>query len=608
MKIRCILIIKLWFLANVLCFAKDITISPQNWWTGMNNQEVIVIAENVPSDIQDITISPAHIQLTKHYKATNGHFHILELSIPADVTPHVANITFRPKRGKAATLPFRIEQRKERAVTSSLSPQDVIYQVIPDRFCNGNEKNDNINNYFEKKDRLNPTGIHGGDLEGLISKIDYVSDLGFTAIELMPVLESNLMLNSYKRLAPTNYYKIDERLGHLRFYKDLLDSCKTHQIKCIQTFVLNQVGNQHPFFKEMIDSTFFYSEAFGFDSDFPNLNVLTDLYSPPKTQDKNRRLVEYSNFPTLNQTNPLVRKLIIQHCLWWVETTGLQYIKIEQAARNHPTLIQELYQNLKQDFPDLNIVLDTHSYSDQNIYWEPITQELGTFIYNYNYAKILANAFSPFQEASKGLQSIYAYTTSHSPAQSQSSIIMLDNHTLNRAFTNADSDISQLNMMLAHLLTSPGIPSIYYGTEWMIKGMQGKGLSNLSKDFPGGWQDDASNGFLAEGMTNEQLNFHETFKKLLTWRKAHASLFNGQFYHFYPESNIYVYSRTDDEDAILVVVNNSSNNDYRIKADAYADILSQYRWCVDIITNDSYKSFNDVNVPPKSIAILNLKK
>ncbi|MBR8535975.1 cyclomaltodextrinase C-terminal domain-containing protein [Carboxylicivirga sediminis] len=608
MKIRTVLISSLWVVSSLICFGKDIKISPQNWWIGMSSHNVIVIAENIPSEVQDISINPAHITLTKHYPAANSSFHILEIAVPDSVQPHIANITFHTKGKKPYTLPFRIEKRKERAEYVSLQPADAIYQIIPDRFCNGDEKNDNISSYFEKKDRLNPTGIHSGDLKGVLSKLNYIAELGFTAIELMPILESNLMMNSYKRQAPTNFYQIDQRLGDIKLYNNLLEACEQQNLKCIQTFNLNQIGNQHPFFKEMIDSTFFYNEVFGYDTDYPNHDVLTDPYSPPQTQEKNRRLIEYSNFPTLNQHNTLVNKLIIQHCIWWIETTGLQHIKIDQAARNQPVLIEALYQQLKRNFNDLTIVLDNHSYTNQHIYWEPIAGELNTLIYNYNYPKIMADAFSPFQDSEIGIASIYNYSLNQSPAQARHNIIMLDNHTLNRAYTNADSDIEQLLMMTAHLLTSPGIPSIYYGTEWMIKGLQGKGLSNLSKDFPGGWEDDVVNGFTGTGMNAEQQQFHDNLKKLLNWRKANTSILNGHFYHFFPENDLYVYSRGNEQQALVVFINNSSASSYRVETEEYKDILSQYSWGIDIITDESYKDFNDVNIPPKSTIILHLKK
>ncbi|MCU4157240.1 cyclomaltodextrinase N-terminal domain-containing protein [Carboxylicivirga sp. A043] len=602
------LFISVGLLITTLCQAQKLSISPANWWVQMKTDKLVLVVENAPIGISDISINNSEIELIKHYPAANPAFHFIEIEIPYDIKAHTANIVFKTDFAASVSYPFRIYKRNERNPAQSLSSSDAIYQLIPDRFCNGNKKNDNIMSYFEKKDRLNPTGIHGGDINGILSKLDYIKDLGCTTLEILPVTESNLMMNSYKRLASTNFYKVDERLGNIGLYKQLIDSCQSLGLKFIQSFVLHQIGNKHPYFQQMIDTDFFHGTTYDFNSPLPDFSVLTDPYSPESVKKANRQSWNKPNFPTLNQENKLVRQLLIQQVIWWIETTGLRNLKIEQAARNTPQLIKELYSSLNLEYDDLTLVVDNQSPTNQGIYWENLTLDLPTFIVNYNYPSILSNAFSPYEDATKGTAALHKMQLQFAPSDLLLNINLLDNHLLNRAYTNADSDQAQLVMMLGHLLCSPGLPSIYYGTEWQMKGFKSKGISNLAKDFPGGWMNDNTNAFTGKGMSESQKRFYLQMTKLLNWRKENPDLFTGEFIHLLPQSDIYAFVRKSSEQTILVIINNSANTTYHFQEDDFSDIINNYNRCTDLITDDIYLKFKDIIVRNKSIAILTLQK
>ncbi len=591
-----------------LCRAQNISITPANWWTGMHNNTLTLVVENAPPGISNITVSNSTIKVIKHYPAANPVFYFIEIEVPNDARPHTATFNIITNRPDPLKYPFEIKERLNRPANGQLQASDAIYQLIPDRFCNGNEENDNIASYFEKKDRLNPTGIHGGDLKGILSKLDYIKDLGCTALEILPVTESNLMMNSYKRLAPTHYYKVDKHLGDINLYKQLIDSCQSSELKFIQTFNLHQVGNKHPYFQHMIDAEFFNGQTYDFNATLPDYSLLTDPYGPESLKKKNRQVWSKPNFPTLNQDNQLVRQIVIQHVLWWTETTGLKNLKIDHAARNTPAFIRELYSCLSREYDDLTIIIDNESYNNQNLYWEELTIDLPTFLVNYNYPKALSNAFSPFEPAEKGTEALYRHYLQIEPAKLKANINMLDNPVLNRAFTNADSDETQLMMMVGHLICSPGLPSIYYGTEWEIKGMQSKGMSNLAKDFPGGWNNDETNGFSARGMSDEQIHFYQQLTQLLQWRKENPEVFNGDFIHLVPQNDVYAFARKSTDKTILVVINNSTDNIYNLAVADFTDIIAPFSKCTELLSNEIYLQFKDVIVRNKSIAILILEK
>jgi glycosidase len=358
----------------------------------------------------------------------------------------------------------------------------------------------------------------------------------------------------------------------------------------------------------MIDAEFFNGISYDFNSSSPDFNILTDPYSPESLKRANRQLWNKPNFPTLNQDKKLVRKILVQQLIWWIETTGLKNLKIEQAGRNNPELIKELYRHLSKDYSDLTVIIDNPSYNNQHFYWKNLTMEIPTYIVNYNYTQVLSNAFSPYEETKSSTKSLYNLQLQIEPSQLLSNINQLDNHLLNRAYTNADNDQTQLTMMLVHLMFTSGLPSIYYGTEWQLTGLLSKGISNLAKDFPGGWKNDETSGFSGKGMSEVQKQQYRLITKLLNWRKNNSDLFKGEFMHLILQNDVYAFIRQNNDQAILVIINNSNNSAYRLNEENYIGVFSQYSKFTEMLSDDVYLNFEDIVVREKSIAILTLDK
>jgi len=585
--------------------ANSIEISPKNWWQNMNLNHITVIAENVPLGLRNISINYPGVTLTSFSAAQNNTFYYLDLEISETAKVGAIPITFHFVNNKRRSSIFYLYQRTPQTEPEKLSAEDVIYQIIPDRFCDSQPGNNQIKHYFERSDRLNPGGLHGGDLNGITQNIPYITELACTSIELTPVLESNLMTHSYDRMAPTNHYKIDERLGGNADYLSLVEECIKNNIKCIQTFVLHQIGKQHPWYKKMIDPDFFYQSLYNYDDEPLNLNVLLDPYTTEKHKTNHRKTWELPNWPTLNQNNIIVQKALIQHCIWWMETSGVRIIKIEQAARNTPSFLTTFSEAIKSEYPTMNLIFDTKSiYNTQR---QLNTLEAPNYYTDYTYPLLLSNVFSTYRDNNEGVTELYDYAAKQDiKADLQSKLICLDNHNLTRAFTNADSESDQLLLMLAHLLTSPGIPRISYGTEWQSKGNYNKGESAVRKDFPGGWINDQKNGFNQEQMSSDKVDFFRQVQAILSWRKNNPEVLKGDFKHYYPKNDIYTYARTSEKGAILVLINNSDQNKHQLNATNYEEILSKYSWGKDIITGDRYMDYNEIITEAKSITMLEL--
>ncbi len=601
-------IILLWS-ANIV-FANNIELSPKNWWQNMHLNKVTVIAEKVPLGLKNITINYPGVSLINFSAAQNNTFYYLELEINTDAKAGAIPVTFHLANNKSSSSVFYLYERTKLQRPSSLTAADVIYQIIPDRFCDGQPANNQIKDYLESYDPLNPGGLHGGDIKGIINNIHYLSELGCTSIELTPVLESNLITHSYDRMGPTNHYKIDERLGDYSDYSSLIEKCSNNHIKLIQSFVLHQIGKQHPWYKKMIDADFFYQTLYNYEDGIINLNILLDPYSTEKTKANNRKTWERPGLPTLNQNNPLVQTLLIQHCIWWLETSGIRLIKIEQTARNTPGFLSLFIKALRQEYPSMSLIFDTKSIHNTSSLEPTVQTDMHSYYTDYSYPQLMSNVFSTYKNENEGVKDLYHYAIKQHPKTAiHSKIICLDNYSLTRAFTNADSESSQLLLMLGHLLTSPGIPSIYYGTEWQLKGNYAKGESDVRKDFPEGrWDKDKQSGFTTNQMSNDKIKLYHQLEAILTWRRNNPEILNGDFIHFYPENDTYTFARLSKNGAILVIINNSGQKAHQLNAKRYEEILSRYISGVNIITGDRYVDYNEIITPAKSITILELHK
>ena len=575
----------------------------------MHLNKITLIAENIPLGLRSVTINYQGVNLTDFTAAQNNTFYYLEIEINRDARAGAIPVTFHFANNKTNSSVFYLYKRTENTCDSKLTAADAIYQIIPDRFCDSRPQNNQIKQYFEKPDRLNPGGIHGGDIEGIIKNIPYISELGCTSIELTPVLESNLMTHSYDRMGTTNHYKIDERLGSNSDYISLAEECNKNNIKLIQTFVLHQIGKQHPWYKKMIDPDFFYRSLYNYDDNTINFNILLDPYATEKAKADNREIWEQANWPTLNQNNPIVQKLIVQHCIWWMETSGLRIIKINQAARNTPDFLSSFAKKIKQEYPEMNLILDTKSTYNTYNQWQKYRAEVPVHYTDYAFPKLMSNAFSTYEKSNEGVHDLYSYAIKHDvKTDIASKIICLDNPFLSRAYTNADSESNQMLMMLGTLLTTPGIASIYYGTEWQLKGNYNKGVSTVRRDFPGGWATDAQNGFSQNQMSHDKITFYHQLKAILQWRKNNKEVLNGDFIHFYPQNDIYTFARISNNKALLVVINNSDHKSNLSLSAKYEEVISNYTRGLDIVSGARYMDYNEIIAPAKSITMLELRK
>lgn len=601
-------------LTNLSFLSAQVRLTPSNWWTDLGYNKIIVIAQGQQIGSKSANIQYPGVRLIRTLPAENPNYLFLELEIDQSAKAGVVTIQFSDGSRSGASGKFSLKNRNKDYQRKKLSQADAIYQIVPDRFCDGDTKNNNPKHYYERTDRLNPAGVHGGDLPGITSHIDYIQQLGFTAIDLLPVAESNQMISSYHRMGATNLFKVDERLGSNQSYEALINKCHQKNIKVIQSLVLHQLGKQHPLYKEQPFSSWFYPASSNY-MDEIDYSPLTDPYATASDFNNALQQWEEMGLPVLNQTNELVQSFLLQHAIWWVETFKLDGIRIEQTPRNHPQLIDKLLTTLEKNYPELSVITDTPAEAGSNIaYWQCLPgmqkNSHSSHIYTSDYPLALkaSDAFSTFRDANDGMMDLYnTLAADYCYQNPENNIVFIDNHKLTRAYTNADKELNQLKMMLGYIMTTRGIPCMLYGTELLLDGNINKGAGFVRKGFPGGWTGDAQNGFTQQGISPKQHEIQQFINRLINWRKNNTTIHNGHFQHYKPADGIYVYGKLTAEDGVIVIINNSDTNKWRLVLSRYKDMLGAFSSAQDILTGNTFEDLDDLLVLPKSIMILELQ-
>lgn len=602
------------FVANLYTLSAQIKLSPENWWTGHTYNKIIVMAHGQQLGTQTVSIKYPGVTLLRTIPGESPNYLFIELEISPSARPGNVPIQFNAGSRSAGVKTFQLKNRNESYSPKGLNQADAIYQIVPDRFSDGNPKNNNLRNYYERTDRLNPAGVHGGDIAGIKAHLDYIQQLGFTTINLLPVAESNQMVSSYHRMGTTDFFRIDDRLGTTNDYKSLIDQCHQKNMKVIQSMVLHQVGKQHPLFKEAPFNNWFYPGNTNYVEEL-DYTTLTDKYATPSDFNSAIQQWEEMDLPVVNQTNEWLEKYLIQQTIWWVETFSLDGIRLEKTPRNHPAFINSWLSALHDNYPNLAILTDVPTESGANAaYWQSLIAKDNTkareqiHTCDYSLAYKASDAFSTFREANEGMMDLYnTLAADYIYQKPENNIVFIDNHQLTRAYTNADKELNQLKMMMGFVMTTRGIPCILYGTELLLDGNISKGEGFVRKDFPGGWPNDAQNGFTQQGLTSKQHEFSAFIKRLVTWRKTAKTLHTGVFQHYKPAEGIYVYGKSAADDGIMVIINNSDTNKWRLDLSKYQDMLKNFTSATDILTGNTFDDLDDLLVLPKSILIFDLK-
>ena len=595
--------------------ALDIRIEPSFWWCGMKNPHLQLmiygngIRDYIPS------IDSKNVQIEKVVKLESPNYLLIYLNIEA-AQPGNFNILF--SNGEREFIySYALKARKPKAdQVQGFDSSDVLYLIMPDRFANGNPANDQLplrTSY--KVNRRNLNARHGGDLAGIEQHLDYLEDLGITAIWLNPVLENDMDGGSYHGYATTNYYQVDPRLGSNEDYLRLIDKAHQKGLKVVMDMIFNHCGKNHPWMRDIPCSDWFNNL-----DHYVQTNHAKEIYFDPYVSDYDKETMLngwfVASMPDLNQKNPHVAKYLIQNSIWWIEYSGIDGIRQDTYPYADTDMMRDWCLEVMNEYPNFNIVGEVWmNYTIGTAFWQKGSKlnpgkdtELKT-VMDFRLMEIARNAFHEETQDCGGLNTIFEHMCYDFVYPDIYHVLrFLENHDTFRflpSMPQTSEELYAFKQGITFLLTIPGIPQLYYGQELLMHGNKEKGDGSVRLDFPGGWQEDPINQFKASGrnkVQNEAWNFLRT---LLQWRKGNDIISKGSMKHFKVFRGVYLYERRYNHKSILVVLNGSSKH-VSLPLARYEEVLRGKMYSKNILTGRKIFLKDYLSLSPKKVLILEL--
>lgn len=590
-------------------------VEPAFWWVGMKNPRLqLMIYDNNISKLEPI-IKYAGVRVEEIIKVKSPNYLFINLLILDNKTATSFDIDFQKDGKSVKKYTYRLLAReKGSAERAGFDNSDVMYLITPDRFVNGDVNNDNVASLSEKLNRSLPGGRHGGDIAGLVSSLDYIKDLGFTAIWVNPVLENNQPDFSYHGYSTTDFYKVDARFGTNEAYQKMSQLAKQKGIKLIMDMIVNHCGSSHWWMKDLPTE-----DWINFDNKFVPTN-----HKKATTQDPYASEVDYRNFvdgwfvptmPDLNQRNPLFATYLIQNSIWWIEYAGLAGIRMDTYPYPDKDFMTAWTCQVMAEYPNFNIVGEEWQGNPSIVaFWQRGKKNPNGYIsclpslMDFPLQESLWWALDP-KSGNGGWDGLYEkLALDFQYADPYNLVIFPDNHDMDRFFTRVGEDIDLLKLGLTYILTTRGIPQFYYGTEILMsnKGFPGD-HSVIRTDFPGGWKGDAVNAITGAGLNAQQAATKAFIKKLASWRKNATVIHTGKLKHFIPEKGVYVYFRYNENQTIMIILNKNAEPQ-TINIERFKEIVMSYKKGKDVISDKMYDLNNGLTIPAKTPLVLILEK
>lgn len=540
-------------------------VAPTFWWAGMKNTELQVLLYGEDISSSDVSLTSSDVYLKEVVRQANSNYLILYLDLK-EARPQKFDIVLKKGR-KVTKVPYELKERIRRGTDiEGFTSSDVLYLIMPDRFANGNPDNDVIPGMLENKvDRNEQFGRHGGDFKGISEHLDYISDLGVTAIWLNPTQENDMKDGSYHGYAITDYYQIDRRFGTNEEFCNLVNEAHGKGLKVVMDMIFNHCGSENYLFKDRPQDDWFNFRSNYVQTSFKTASVM-DIHA----SDYEKAIATDGWFtqvmPDLNQRNRHVARYLIQSSIWWIEYAGINGIRQDTHPYADYDFMSSWCKEVLEEYPHFNIVGETWLNSNVLVsYWQkdsklavPKNSNLPT-VMDFPLTDLMSKAFDEeTTEWSGGLYRLYDYHTQDLVyANPMNLLVFLDNHDTSRFCKNEEDakNIVRYKQAITYLLTTRGIPQIYYGTEILMAADKSEGDGCLRRDFPGGWKGDKVNCFTAEGRTDLQNEAFDYTRKLLNFRKGNEAICKGTMKHFSIFKGVYVYERKYNDKSVVVFMN-----------------------------------------------------
>lgn len=559
-NITCILILVFTF-ANTIAQTFSIDkIEPPNWWTGMKHNKIQLMIYG--KDIADVKVNSksSDIKIQKLHAVENPNYLFVDIAINKNAKSGEHKLIFS-KNGKTFDYNYLILSRnKDKRRYQGFGTEDVIYLLMPDRFANGNTTNDFVEGYFDSLQTIPTQARKGGDIAGVINKLDYIKDFGATVIWLTPLLENNTF-RSYHGYSTTNHYKIDPRLGDLNDYKNLVSIAHDKGLKIIMDHVANHIAIDHPWIKNLPMQSWINGSVKNHLSANHNKMSFFDIHADSVTIKEVQEGWFTNYMPDLNHENKYLAKYLIQNTIWWIESTGIDGIREDTYPYCNQKFMSNWAKEILIEYPNLKILGEVWTGESDYLACYQADSKLNKGYNSYLFSVTdfaLRDALVKFLQGNKNMYEIFnTISKDYLYTDANNLVTFIDNHDVGRAMFYADSNVAKFKLAFHLLLTTRGIPQIFYGTEIGMKENEDHGT--LRKKFPGGFPDDIRNAFKSSGRTAYENDIFNYLKKIIDVRKKYKSLTHGNLIHFPPTNNVYIYFREYESELTMSIVNAGDN-------------------------------------------------
>ena len=588
-------------------------VAPSFWWAGMKNPELQILLYGEELALSDVSVSGEGIYLKETVRQDNPNYLLLYFDL-SEAKAQTFQILLKNGK-KKLQIPYELKSRVRRGEdVKGFTSEDVLYLIMPDRFANGCPENDVIDGMREKTvNRADGFARHGGDLQGISNHLDYIADLGATAIWLNPTQENDMESGSYHGYAITDYYQIDRRFGSNEDFCALVEKAHEKDLKVVMDMIFNHCGSENYLFKDKPSKEWFNYRSNYVQTSFKTASVM-DIHASAYEKKIATDGWFASVMPDFNQRNRHVARYLIQSSIWWIEYAGINGIRQDTHPYADFDFMSQWCKEVLDEYPYFNIVGETWLNSNVLVsYWQkdsrlaaPLNSNLPT-VMDFPLQALMNQAFDEETgEWGGGLYKLYDYQTQDLVyANPMNLLTFLDNHDTSR-FAQTDEmakNLKRYKQAMVFLLTTRGIPQIYYGTEILMTGDKGKGDGDLRKDFPGGWQGDTRNCFAKNGRTALENEAFEFTRQLLNWRKGNQVIGKGSLKHYSIQNGVYVYQREFNGKSVVVIMNGTDDSK-ELDLTPYQEILPREN-ALDVLTGKNVNLSGKLCLDGRENLILN---
>ena len=581
-------------------------VEPTNWYAGMKNPSLQLMVYGKGIKQANVSTDYAGVKVDSVVRLDSPDYLLVYLNLQG-AQPGTMKLNFE-QGGKKKQVNYEIKRRDMPGeARQGFTNADVLYMLMPDRFADGNVKNNVVKGMLDQRCvRTEPSLRHGGDLEGIRQHLDYFNELGVTTLWFTPVLENDMPSggghSSYHGYATTDYYKVDPRFGTNEDYRRLVDEAHQKDLKVVMDMIFNHCGSSHPWQINPPASDWFNQPNYGLQTSFK----LTPCVDPYASEIDKRETEEgwfVSSMPDLNQNNPHVATYLIQNSIWWVETVGINGIRMDTYPYAYAVPMARWMKQLNEEYPNFNTVGET--WVTQPAYTAAWQKDSRLVKQNSNLKTVMDFAFYEAMDSCKhettddwwrGFNRVYnTFVYDYLYTDVNHVMAFIENHDTDR-FLGEGKDVNRLKQGLALLLTIKRIPQLYYGTEVLMNGVKKVTDGNVRKDFMGGFPGDERNCFTADGRTAAENEMFGWLSRLLHWRKGNDVIVNGTQTQFCPHNGVYVIARRHEGKTVMLMLN-GLDKENKVDVKRYAELIGTTAEASNVLTGEKINLTTDIPIP-----------